>query len=75
MAQTEEMQVKKYKLSVIGRVSPEDQMYSMGATVNNMVSYIWKLLTVDLHLYHHKKKPYVSDEHVYFIDVGSYSAT
>lgn len=50
-------------------------MYSMGATVNNMVAYIWKLLTVDLHLYHHKKKPYVSDEHVYFIDVGSYSAT
>ena len=48
----------------------------MGATVNDMVSYIWKLLTVDLHLYHHeKKKNYVSDEHVYFIDVGSYSAT
>ena len=51
-------------------------MYSMGATVNNMVLYTWKLLTVDLHLYHYKKKKnYVSDERVYFIDVGSYSAT
>ena len=56
MAQTEETQVREYKLSVISRVSSEDQMYSMGATVNNMVLYTWKLLTVDLHLYDYKKK-------------------
>ena len=71
------MWVKKYKLSVIGRVSSEDQMYSMRATANNMVLHTWKLLTLDLHLYHPppQKKYYVSDEHVYFIGVGSYSAT
>jgi len=71
------MWVKKYKLSVIGRVSSEDQMYSMGlllitwyCILGSCWQWIFTFITTPP-----QKKYYVSDEHVYFIDVGSYSAT